>query len=269
MLWRASHRWTDVFFVVCLAFASLVGAPPASAVPVPGEQCQPEVPSGTGITFRWEETIESPALEASVCFAHGFRCAMPVHESTTYQFLDPGCDPLSGPCQYQARVQFRLPGNQLNQDDDSGAHFFNSRWYEGDTAPTCYDFNCGQKSICGQAFTGGGVIDGDRAVFTATVSNTCSGVEDEDRVWSLAVLVCQTSFSCRKTGKAEGIALGGPEVAAELGCPGPPPPARCKGDASCKSCPAGIGIGGGGAAAGGAGGGAGSGPGDPQSGPGA
>jgi YD repeat-containing protein len=190
-------------------------------VPVPGEQCQPEIPTGTGTTFRWEETIVSPALGASVCSATAFRCALPVHESTTYQFLDPGCDPLAGPCQYQARVQFRLPGNQLNQGDDPNAHLFNSRWYEGETAPTCYDFNCGQKSICGQAFTGGGVIDGDRAVFTATVSNTCSGVEDDDRVWSLAVQVCQTSFSCRKTGKAEGIVLGGPEVAAELGCPDP------------------------------------------------
>ena len=119
------------------------------------------------------------------------------------------------------RVGFELPGNQQNLDEPSPLHVVNAAWYESATAPECYGSACGQKSICGQAFTGLPLIDGDEVVFTATVSHTCKDILSEAKVLSVGVRVCETNFLCHKTGKAEGLKLGGPEVYAKLECPDP------------------------------------------------
>jgi RHS repeat-associated protein len=98
---------------------------------------------------------------------------------------------------------------------------------------------------------------------------TCAGAPYDFGTYSIRVQTCQGEGPCPflfplscgrevdRVGKAFVV------TAEDLGCP-VPPPERCKGDASCESCPGGNSIGGGGAAAGGPGG-----PGDPQSGRGA
>ena len=224
-----------------------------------GSQCAPLF-SG-GFEFRFEDTVVASPEDPLDCPSAQFRCEKPeVVSGPVFQVVDSACDPVAGHCQYQVRVEFKLPGNQENQDDDPLANLYNALWYRAATAPTCYGASCGQSSVCGQAFTATPLIDGDSVTFTASTTARCSDLKDFDAATdylSLGVRVCQTNFSCRKTTLVNGIRMSGPDTAGALGCPPPPPPFACgESAASCQLClPGGSGADGSGPSSGGDGGG--------------
>jgi RHS repeat-associated protein len=211
-----------------------------------------------GRIFWFAVAGSSPA--ANNCFgASGFRCYKPQGGTVTVELADPSCNLQLQACTVRLRVSFQFPGaNQTFQED--GLAVGQVFWFSGATSPPCNGTSdCGQIAVCSVP---GQAMIYDFADTYVTKSVTCATAVTSQEVYSLTAWSCATG--CRQELKVEGLVLGGPGLAAAIGCPRPPPPPCTEppgastgaSGMSCPLCqPVGGGAGGAGCSVGVAGGG--------------
>jgi len=169
--------------------------------------------------YWYQVAGSSPATNN--CFgASGFRCYDPKGGSSTVELVDPSCNPQIQACSVRLRVSFEFPGASQTWNDDSLA-VGQVYWFASQTSPSCNGTsNCGQIGIC--SVPGQAIIYDFIDTYILKHNVTCANAAATQEVFSLTAWSCVTA--CRKEKKVEGLVLGGPGLAAALGCPTPPPP---------------------------------------------
>ena len=203
-----------------------------------------------GNRIYWFSVPGSSPADNNCQGATGFRCHPPERLSSAVELVNPGCNPRTQACAVRLRVSFEFPGAAQTFHED-GLTVGQIYWFAGATSPSCTGTtpSCGQIGICSAA--GQALIYDFVDTYILKNNVTCANAAASQEVFSLTAWACPTISSCRKELKVEGLTLGGPSLAAAIGCPVPPPPPCTEGDgsssgASGNSCPLCQSVGGGG-----------------------
>src|SRR5829696_835425 len=219
--------------LLAVALSGLLVAAPASA----DFTCD-----GFNRIYWYSASGSSPAVNN--CFGgSGFRCYPPKGGSPTVELTDPSCNPQIQPCTVRLRVSLEFPGASQTWQEDSLA-VRQIYWFSGATSPACNgsSTSCGQIGIC--SVPGQSLIYDFAETYILKNNVTCANAAASQEVFSLTAWSCVTA--CRQELKVEGLVLGGPGLAAAIGCPMPPPPEDCD---TCTGCVANGGGGPGGCSA--------------------
>ncbi|MCB1037634.1 MAG: hypothetical protein KDD47_27630, partial [Acidobacteria bacterium] len=173
---------------------------------------------------------------------NAFYCFTPELGAPQYSVLPAGCDPTMQSCTLEVRVHAHIP--HVHQETQLGTRVL-AEWYG--TA------NPGGTPISTCGTLGGNINNSLGEAFLRIQSLQCNNLTgDRFRSYSLRVSACPFSPSCVKRASITGINLTATRVAAELGCP-EPPPRDCNDRSDCETCLLAGGPGGPGAGVGGEG----------------